>query len=272
MFFNNSQQSYRALRDKDADAAFAIDDQNTAACSLSNLSEKNEYEGLNKLYHPTNSEHLRVYRALSVSLLFTHIFLVSLLFWIVHLYSNIPSGCRYEEPRVTIKGIAEIPVEMEMRQFHTAVRHGDVTPFMGGWNNETNLAWNSILDAGLIKLTPQQASKLPYKTARNPHDPSTYVGILEVFHQLHCLNFIRQGYYIPEERDLYPPPGEVATHADHCFDFLRQNLMCWSDTDIAPISWSPQEDYVPEHDPIKRCTNFDQIHRWAKMKEHRVPN
>lgn len=88
-----------------------------------------------------------MYRALSVSLLITHIFTISLLFWIAHLYkNNIPSECEYEKPSVEIKGIAEIPVEMEMRQFHTGVRYGDGTPFMGGWNNDTNHAWESILD------------------------------------------------------------------------------------------------------------------------------
>ncbi|KAM3426918.1 hypothetical protein MY4824_009745 [Beauveria thailandica] len=160
-----------------------------------------------------------------------------------------------------------------MRQFHTGVQHGDITPFIGGWNNATNAAWASILDAGLIKLTPEQAGKLPYETARNPGDSSTYVGILEVFHELHCLNYIRRGYYNAEQRDLFPEPGKLLTHADHCFDYLRQNLMCWSDTTIAPISWSvPRKEYIPQYDPIKECANFDTIHRWARSEEHWVQN
>ncbi|KAL7910459.1 hypothetical protein GGI35DRAFT_493061 [Trichoderma velutinum] len=294
MFFTKSQKGYRALLDKDTSTGFTIDDQNRSSSSPARPTEKDEDQGLDKLYisnnlgentpwsksshvqyaKPVRPERLRMYQALSVSLLIAQIFIVSLLLWVVHLYRNsVSSGCQYESPRISIKGIANIPVEMEMRQLHTAVRYGDVTPFMGGWNNETNHAWESILDAGLIRLTPDQASKLPYKTAKNPHDPSTYVGILEVFHQLHCLNYIRHGYYIPEQRDLYPDPGKDATHADHCFDFLRQNLMCWSDTDIASISWDSKENvYVPEHDPIKRCANFDLIHQWAKRKENWVPN
>lgn len=106
-----------------------------------------------------------MYRALSVSLLITQIFIVSLLLWVVNLYRHsISAGCEYKKPRISIKGIANIPVEMEMRQFHTAVRYGDVTPFMGGWNNETNHAWESILDGQRLQCDYFDISRLTFSS------------------------------------------------------------------------------------------------------------
>ena len=52
---------------------------------------------------------------------------------------------------------------------------------------------HTSLSAGLVKLTPKQASKLSAPTARSQHDPTSYVGILEVMHQLHCL--VSRGSY-----------------------------------------------------------------------------
>ncbi|KAF4505956.1 hypothetical protein G6O67_007851 [Ophiocordyceps sinensis] len=215
-----------------------------------------------------------MYRRLSAHLLMTNTVSLLLLLWIVFLYrQSLEQPYRYERPKVELRGLAEIPVEREMRQFHTGIQPGDTTPFMGGLTDEANAAWASILDAGLVKLTPEQAAKLPYETARDPHDSSSYVGVLDVFHQLHCLNHIREGYYNAGRRELAPQPGEIVTHVDHCFDFLRQNLMCWSDTSITPIGWSSDRgEFVPQYDPIKECANFDKIHVWAKGDERWLPD
>ncbi|THC96550.1 hypothetical protein EYZ11_003994 [Aspergillus tanneri] len=45
----------------------------------------------------------------------------------------------------------EIPVELETRKFHTRVDEGGITDFVGGWNDETNAAWDTILD-GILPL------------------------------------------------------------------------------------------------------------------------
>ncbi|THC95111.1 hypothetical protein EYZ11_005395 [Aspergillus tanneri] len=152
-----------------------------------------------------------------------------------------------------MKGVAEIPVEREIRQFHTGV-HNEITEFFGDVNDKTNAAWQTILDAGLIKLTPDQASRLPHETARNPHDPSTYVGILEAFHQLHCL-----------KKDF--PTQSMATVTS------TRNILCWSDTNIGTIAWNVTlGQYKPNYEPVKECYNFDKIHEWAKRKENFVRN
>lgn len=100
-------------------------------------------------------------------------------------------------------GQAEIPVEIELYRFATGVR--EKTDFWGAPNATTDAAWGTILNgecphtrpgranyshsflAGLVRLTSEQAGKLSAPTAKSRQDPTSYVGILEVFHQLHCL-------------------------------------------------------------------------------------
>ncbi|PLB43503.1 hypothetical protein P170DRAFT_480478 [Aspergillus steynii IBT 23096] len=246
---------------------------------------------------PSKTNSLHLYRRLSFHLVVTNTVTLLFALWILYLYREcLQRGCQYQKPRSEIRGVAEIPVEWTTRKFRTGVEEGGLTDFIGGWNEHTNAAWDTILDAGLIKLTEDQAKSLPYNTTRNPQDPSTYVGALEVFHQLHCLNNIRHGYYVPEARDLVPEPGKLLTHAgqlffclndetaltirspafcslDHCFDYLRQNIMCWSDTTISSLAWSTVLDgYYPRFDPVKECLDFEQIHAWATRKENWLPN
>jgi hypothetical protein len=62
-------------------------------------------------------------------------------------------------------------------------------------------------------------------TADAPYGPKhTPIIQIEVFHQLHCLNFIRHRVYNMTPED---PGGDESTsiHIDHCIDYLRQVLM-----------------------------------------------
>ncbi|EQL01883.1 hypothetical protein OCS_02407 [Ophiocordyceps sinensis CO18] len=174
-------------------------------------------------------------------------------------------------PAVQILGPADVPVEMEMREFHTGIAADQRTAFWGPPNNQTIAAWASILDVGLIHLNDQQAGRLGSPTARQYNTPpGSYVGVLEVFHQLHCLSRIWASYYTDISHD-----GEsremMQKHTAHCFDYLRQALMCNGDVNIGPIGWEETtETYIADLDGVKECRNFDRIHRWAKL--HDVPN
>ena len=45
----------------------------------------------------------------------------------------------------------------------------------------------SLLDVGVIRITDEEMDQMPTKTARLYGGEEGYAGILEVFHQLHCL-------------------------------------------------------------------------------------
>lgn len=102
-----------------------------------------------------------MYRRLSAHLLMTNTVSLLLLLWIVFLYrQSLEQPYRYERPKVELRGLAEIPVEREMRQFHTGIQPGDTTPFMGGLTDEANAAWASILDGQHSHLHDEQHDEL----------------------------------------------------------------------------------------------------------------
>jgi hypothetical protein len=53
---------------------------------------------------------------------------------------------RNDIPKVQVLGPADIPVELEMREFFTGITEDRKTAFIGPPNNETNAAWASIQD------------------------------------------------------------------------------------------------------------------------------
>ncbi|ATZ57878.1 hypothetical protein BCIN_15g03990 [Botrytis cinerea B05.10] len=85
-------------------------------------------------------------------------------------------------------------------------------------------------------LYPQHG---PYfnKSATNPER-----WTFSVFHQLHCVNRLRHGYWKAhtaamegksledEDKDRLTSPE----HIQHCLDYLRQSLMCHGDTTLEP--------------------------------------
>jgi len=88
---------------------------------------------------------------------------------------------------------------------------------------------------------------------------------LAVFHQLHCLNGIRQGYWSMKESRNHeraeshqhvPDP-----HIRHCIDYLRQSLMCHTDTNIEPVieDLHGVKGFGTEH----QCRDFNRAKEWV---------
>ena len=90
-----------------------------------------------------------------------------------------------------------------------------------------------------------------------------YLVTLDVFHQLHCLNIIRQGAYIeyyPERR----AESDWDIHVDHCVDTLREVLMCHGDIALHTYTWKeryrrPWPNFNIDHE----CRKWASIHDWA---------
>lgn len=91
-----------------------------------------------------------------------------------------------------------------------------------------------------------------------------------VFHELHCVNMLRVGYYAAldgtigkmqmiHDHNKRPDPH----HLRHCFDYLRQSLVCAADSNLEPVDfelggvtgWSFQ----------RTCRDFDRIKDWAEQ-------
>jgi len=91
---------------------------------------------------------------------------------------------------------------------------------------------------GINRIPRPAAAQLVNKTLPIPGEPGQYAILLNVFHQLHCLNMLRKRLY---DKTDYPPDHETMgmEHMEHCYDSLRQSLMC--SADLTPLPWAWDE-------------------------------
>jgi len=129
-------------------------------------------------------------------------------------------------------------------------------------------------------ITYEEAKLLPNKTAPEKEYPgSGYPIVLNVFHDLHCIDSARQViYYFLDEKwnatynpyTLYKTPNDALwdfggrdmgiVHVDHCIDALRQSAQC--NVDITPnvFQWSEKAGMVRARATVvHECRNFEKV-------------
>ncbi|KAF2736572.1 hypothetical protein EJ04DRAFT_432905 [Polyplosphaeria fusca] len=119
-------------------------------------------------------------------------------------------------------------------------------------------------------LNSSAYTSLGLQTAELIDQPGNYLITLEVFHQLHCLDYIRLAAYASHNHKHTHHEGESEwskeKHLSHCVDYLRQVLMCHGD--LTPISLV-RRDGVAKGEPPYR-PDFSIRHtcrRWEKIWE-----
>ncbi|KAE9980044.1 hypothetical protein BLS_009226 [Venturia inaequalis] len=116
--------------------------------------------------------------------------------------------------------------------------------------------------AGLNRSPSDNLKKVPKEVGDG------YVGILEVFHQLHCLNEIRMytwwqvGKYPGTPDGLSMSPLKNRMHVDHCIESLRIALMCWGDVTPLLIRLGGPAGAKADFNTHHRCRNFDKLEDW----------
>ncbi|MDI1485618.1 MAG: hypothetical protein OHK93_003807 [Ramalina farinacea] len=121
--------------------------------------------------------------------------------------------------------------------------------------DETNAAWDAMFPTGVGFV-------------KHPEISPELSGIA-VFHELHCVNMLRVGYYaalngnIAEMQHIHdhnkrPDPH----HLRHCFDYLRQSLICNADTNLEPVDF--ELGGVTGWKFERTCRNFDKVKEWAE--------
>ncbi|KAI1436987.1 hypothetical protein GGR50DRAFT_158342 [Xylaria sp. CBS 124048] len=242
-----------------------LKDESEADSSQKSTAAPSEDKDTEETTKPAITTTAGFYRQLVIILAGANVLLSFATVWLAIVFVKRGASYALVKSDVEYIGPAEIPVEMQSYRFQTGVRES--TPFFGPPNATTDAAWGTILNAGLIKLTPAQADTLSAPTAVNQDDPTTYVGILEVFHQLHCLNLLRLRAFATDEEKQFADPG----HTEHCFEYIRQSLMCLADVNIAPISFNERKrEYAIHWDATRQCRNFEKIHAWARDEAHMV--
>ncbi|KAH7251382.1 hypothetical protein BKA59DRAFT_395458 [Fusarium tricinctum] len=161
--------------------------------------------------------------------------------------------------------------------FHS-VRY-NITPAMEmsefvGYGPEVDKAWEHVTyDVGDQMITKDKLDHLGLDPkSLTIKDPKTgqegyRVGI-QVFHQLHCLNLLRQetyrDYYSTTGGDIDVEPEDLRGHLDHCIEILRNSLMCQSDTGVFAFKYyDGYEGHWPDFSTQHTCRNFSAIRDWA---------
>ncbi|KAK3692584.1 hypothetical protein B0T22DRAFT_18273 [Podospora appendiculata] len=171
-------------------------------------------------------------------------------------------------------------VNYELKKFTLAPIVKD-SPY-AGYGPAVDKAWDYIAnDIGDIMITEEERQKLGLSPdSLKIQDPRTgkwgYRAGVEVFHQLHCLNLLRQVAY----RDYYGKKdlgGDVGDadgiedllgHVDHCIEAIRENLMCQSDVGVFTFKVFPEladqgiEGEWPDFTINHMCRNFESVRKW----------
>ncbi|KAI8955033.1 hypothetical protein F4801DRAFT_417254 [Xylaria longipes] len=145
------------------------------------------------------------------------------------------------------------------RQVNKVFQPEDV--FGGDPSIESKKAWDGLF--------PEGRGFVEFNDTITSNPPPGRLATISMFHQLHCLEMIRIGYFAtlsgnPEAIEQGP------RHLRHCWDFLRQGIMCHGDTTL---------EWVHEGDPGSKgwgydhkCNDFDAIFSWVEAhKFHGVP-
>ncbi|KAK1982133.1 hypothetical protein LZ30DRAFT_656227 [Colletotrichum cereale] len=95
-----------------------------------------------------------------------------------------------------------------------------------------------------------------------------YVALLEVFHQLHCLNMVRMytwylvGKYPKPPSGLSDNPLKNRIHIDHCLEALRISIMCFADVTPLLIRLGGPAGARADFNTHHKCRDFKKIENW----------
>ncbi|PVH78108.1 hypothetical protein DL98DRAFT_590632 [Cadophora sp. DSE1049] len=127
-------------------------------------------------------------------------------------------------------------------------------------------AWSSLFQYANIRITKEEVQRLGRPSVALSDGSGDYFGTLDVYHQLHCLKYIRQ--YVHQDyysvRDTNVP---VKDHVNHCIEMLRQVVMCKADTTLMTYEWLP--DFPgpwPNFGIQHECVNWEKIDNWSKER------
>ncbi|KAJ7232530.1 hypothetical protein C8J57DRAFT_1729823 [Mycena rebaudengoi] len=85
-------------------------------------------------------------------------------------------------------------------------------------------AWHELYSVAETRISKSEALKMPNRTWPLQREPGHYIFALDVFHQLHCLDVLRQQVHRGYNYTRIP-----ISHVRHCIGAIRQALMCSAD-------------------------------------------
>ncbi|EGE02324.1 hypothetical protein TEQG_01362 [Trichophyton equinum CBS 127.97] len=156
-----------------------------------------------------------------------------------------------------------------MQEYRAVRFDGDIqtiNPYKGPPSKALDEAWKALYDVGPFLVDKEELEAIGKESMELPSRPGKHLAKLAVFHQLHCLDYVRR--YV--HREHYRIDDSNATvsgidHADHCIDMIRQALSCSADPTLITFSQkSPFAEVEADFSATHACTNFEKVHDWAK--------
>ncbi|KAK1993870.1 hypothetical protein LX36DRAFT_728702 [Colletotrichum falcatum] len=130
---------------------------------------------------------------------------------------------------------------------------------------DVDSAWHQLLKYNNIVVRNDDLKNLN-RTSVLLRDGSGYLAGLDVFHELHCLNIIRENVF--DDYYKLEPQSEREQHILHCIDHLRQILMCHGDITPQTFEWVETKRYpVMKRQSAHVCRRWEPIVDWARQNE-----
>ncbi|KAI1188576.1 hypothetical protein F5B17DRAFT_451587 [Nemania serpens] len=165
------------------------------------------------------------------------------------------------------------------------------SPYRGPPTPELEEAWDALWFFGAFRFPEDKLPQINRtvdlgnnRTLKPWHDgKGGYHGQLEVYHQIHCLNLIRQytwrdWYFRHPDRvrmsgDMLASDVEARMHADHCIEALRLAIMCHGDTtpSITVLNPAAPRGEMSDFSPSKKCRKFDKLRDWSVRNQQQFP-
>jgi len=169
-------------------------------------------------------------------------------------------------------------LEYEDVEFDNKFAHQTV--YRGPPTLELEAEWKNLWYFDAIEIPEEKMGLLnrsaetgPWKRTRSGDG---YSALIEVFHQIHCLNLIRQytwrDYYFKHFKtadipgDLRDSDVGLRMHVDHCIETLRISFMCHGDTTPYLVRIDPEAPLGAEADfsPHHKCVKFQPLVEYMK--------
>ncbi|RAH63528.1 hypothetical protein BO85DRAFT_495449 [Aspergillus piperis CBS 112811] len=154
----------------------------------------------------------------------------------------------------------------------------DTNPYKGAPNPRLDDEWKRITHMAQLKIAKEDMPHLKKPLSQVKvleAEGDGYAGGIEVFHQLHCVNLVRQYTYYGYYSKLDNKPVEFSDsnetlrlHVDHCIDMLRQVIQCNGDVGVVTRSWvKGRQINYPDFSVWHKCRRLEPIMEYAKANE-----
>ncbi|RPA75719.1 hypothetical protein BJ508DRAFT_243080 [Ascobolus immersus RN42] len=149
------------------------------------------------------------------------------------------------------------------------------------WERISTVEPNAITKADVLALGRDPLSTAKF-TPNFGFGSDAYVIEVDTFHQLHCLDTLRQNlihtfeHYNPISAFYDPNPNTTSIvtkiipritieHNFHCIDIIRQALTCQPSLEPVTLDWARTQVHpFPDFSVTRRCVDFDKIVEWRE--------